>query len=147
MNEALLDVMTFNLATTTQLPMVVAATTTEAWFTPEQAGMYGGVIGGAGFGGILVGAIGGGVCGPLAGLGKARKFVMSYIMFLGALGLALLGTSIYALITGQPYHVWYAMMLPGTLGVFFGVGGFFLFREIYSKVEQRKLDAASLRTA
>jgi len=116
------------------------------WWTEVQAGMIGGIVGG-GVGGILYGAIGGGVCGPLAGKGLARRFVMGYITACAALGVVLLGIGLYALVIGQPFHVWFVPVQIGLLGSTLGIGGYFLFRRIYRQHEQRTLAAEEFRRA
>ncbi len=114
------------------------------WWTPQQAGLLGGLIGGGG-GGVLIGGIGGGLCGTLAGKGLARRFVMSYITAMGVLFAGVLLVGLYALAIGQPYHVWYVLGLPGALGTFFGIGGIFMFRRRYAQHEQRTLAAEEFR--
>lgn len=114
------------------------------WWTPEQAGLIGGILGG-GLCGILLGAIGGGVCGPLAGKGIGRRFVMSYLGLLGVIGLGLLATGLVAVAVRQPYHVWYAMVLPGLLcTVLVGVM-LFAMRKAYAAHDRRRLAAEEIR--
>lgn len=114
------------------------------WWTPEQAGLIGGLVGSIG-GGVLLGAIGGGVCGPLAGKGLARTFVLSYVTIIACVSLILLGVGVYALIVGQPWHVWYVFVQIGVMGTLLGFGGVFMFRKIYARHEQRILAAEELR--
>lgn len=114
------------------------------WWTNQQAGLVGGLLG-AGVGGILLGAIGGGVCGPLAGKGIGKSFVIAYAWFVAVLGVVILAAGIYALAVGQPFHVWFWLFHPGMLATLLGIGGVFLFRKIYARHEQRRLAAEELR--
>lgn len=114
------------------------------WWTPEQAGMIGG-YGGAIFGGVLLGAIGGGVCGPLAGTGKARSFVIGYATIMGVISAIILAAGAWSIIDGQPWHVWFPLIQMGGMGVFFGFGGRIMFGKIYRKHEQRTLAAEEFR--
>ncbi|MEO1279378.1 MAG: hypothetical protein AAFV77_10525 [Planctomycetota bacterium] len=117
----------------------------DPWFTEQAAGFVGtavGVIYGAGFGGI-----GGGVGGPLASMGKARGLVVGTFVAGFVLGLALAATGLVALVLGQPWHVWFVFLLPGIIGsLLFGMLTQ-VFRMQYDKAEQRKLDAAAIRSA
>ncbi len=117
----------------------------DPWFTEQAAGFVGGAVGviyGAGFGGI-----GGGVGGPLASMGKARGFVVGMFVAGFLVGLGLAGTGLVALVLGQPWHVWFVFLLPGITGtLLFGMLTQ-VFRMQYDKAEQRKLDAAAIRSA
>ncbi len=116
------------------------------WWTQEQAGLIGAILGG-GFGGILVGALGGGLCGGLAAVGRARRFVMSYLTVLGVLAAAMLLGAAVAGIMGQPYHVWFPLLLPGGLtAVLFGVMVPAI-RARYIAAEERRLAAEEFRRA
>lgn len=114
------------------------------WWTPQQAGVLGAILGG-GLCGVMLGAIGGGVCGPLAGKGIAKRFVMGYLGFIGLLGLAMLGGGVVAVTLGQPYHVWYPLVLPGVLcTVLVGVMRFSL-GKAYRRHDERRLAAEEIR--
>ena len=49
----------------------------------------------------------------LAGKGKARNFVLATLKICVALGIVLLIAGLAAVASGQPYAVWYALLLPG----------------------------------
>ena len=114
------------------------------WWTPEQAGFMGAILGG-GFGGVMLGGIGGGVCGTLAGKGLARGFVVNYLRTMGAIGVILLLAGIVGASIGQPYHVWYPLVLPGGLASFLVI---VILKNIvvhYDKHEKRRLAAEEMR--
>ncbi len=114
------------------------------WWTAQQAGLVGAVIG-AGLGGVMMGAIGGGVCGPLVGKGLARSFVLTYFGLLALIGLGIAAAGVYALAIGQPFHVWFWLLQPGLL-----VGGLAaafvpLMGRAYRRHEVRRLAAEEFR--
>ncbi len=82
----------------------------EPWFT--NAGLVGGLIGG-GIG--ILGAVYGTAVGVLAPRGKGRPFVFALHWAALALGGVFLVAGVTAVITGQPYGVWYSLLLPGLL--------------------------------
>ncbi len=84
------------------------------WWTEESSTLIGalggaaaGVIGG-GFGSLM------GVCAPR---GKLKSLVTSTHTLLVIASGVLLGAGIYANATGQPYHVFFPLMLAGSIGV------------------------------
>ena len=79
-----------------------------AWWSPETAGWIGGAAGGA------VGTLGA-LIGTLCSLGRGRRLVLAGLLALGVSGLALLAVGGVALALGQPYEVWYPLVLMGVL--------------------------------
>ena len=60
-------------------------------------------------------------------------------------GIGALGVGLYALATGQPYHVWYPFALMGfILAVVLG-SLLPVVRRRYAQAEQRRIDAEALR--
>lgn len=109
------------------------------WFDEQSAGLIGGILG-SGIG-VFFGAIGGGVGGSLAALGKAKPFVLGIFYFGIILGLGMLGTGVYALIDGQPNHVWLIFAALGA-GLAALMGGLLPVMNMrYRQADQRKLDA------
>ncbi len=111
----------------------------EPWFDP---GLTGGLLGG-GVG--VVGAVYGCMVGVLAPRGKGRTFVMALHWGTMALGAVFLAAGIGAAVAGQPYGVWYALLLPGVLlvvlmGVFTPV-----IKQRYRQAEHRRLQAEEFR--
>lgn len=80
--------------------------TQPAWWTNTDAGWIGGI------GGSVVGCMGG-LIGTLAGIGRARRFVLATLLAMVGGGAILLMTGIIALIMGQPYAVYYPLLLLG----------------------------------
>jgi MFS family permease len=107
-----------------------------------QAGWIGGI------GGSVVGILGG-VSGTLAGIlaprGKARRFVMTLFISMIAVGAVVLGVGIVAVIVGQPYAVWYPLVLLGGIMTIVTASIFPGLRARYRQAEARRLEAAELR--
>jgi hypothetical protein len=78
------------------------------WWSPETAGWIGAAAGSA------VGMLGA-LVGTLCSLGRGRRLVMAGLLALGVSGLALLAVGVAALALGQPYEVWYPLLLMGVL--------------------------------
>lgn len=117
----------------------------QPWFDGQTAGMIGAIMG-AGLGGGL-GGIGGGVGGPLAAMGKAKALVVGTFYAAIIIAVLIAGVGIYALIDGQPWHVWFVFLLPGVLtGAIMG-GLLPVIKSRYAQAEQRKLDADAIRSA
>ncbi|MCD6584660.1 MAG: hypothetical protein J7K96_02750 [Desulfobacteraceae bacterium] len=88
----------------------------EAWFGPEFAWIPG----------TLLGTIGGGIGGPLAGIfaprGKFKKQVLGFYYTILVISAVMFIAGVAALLSGQPYGVWYALGFPGLLClILFGV--------------------------
>ena len=81
----------------------------EAWFDPVFAWIPG----------VVLGAVGGGIGGPLAGIfapkAKFRAQVLGFYYMVLAVSAVLLVAGIAALLSGQPYGVWYGLGFPGLL--------------------------------
>ena len=109
-----------------------------AWFSERGAGWAGGILGGG------IGVLGG-LFGTLGGLlipkGKGRRLIMGMAAALFALGLGLTLTGLYALVTGQPRHVWYAFLLPGGLLTILTPVLRNTVRNGYAQAELRKMQA------
>ncbi len=113
----------------------------EPWWTVQQTGLIGG-IGGAAIG--MVGAL----VGSLSFLivrGKGKPFMVGLFGVMIAVGVALLGVTIVAMVKSQPRHVWYPLMLGGILStVLFGsLLPVVLIR--YRAAETRRMEAEQLR--
>jgi hypothetical protein len=106
----------------------------DSWWTDQAGGWIGGIAGG------LVGVLGG-MIGVLAGFGKARRFVLALtagLTLLGAVSL-IVGATAWAL--GQPYAVYYPLLLGGAILAL--VCGFNLpaLRRRYQQMELQKMAA------
>ncbi len=113
-----------------------------AWWS-EAVGIYVGAFGGAGVG-VVCGTYGA-VAGVLAQKGQARRAVLGFhVGMLVAAVLTLLG-SIIAVIAGQPYHVFYPLLLLGGIPSFVLGGLLRPMRQRYVAAEQRRLEAEEIR--
>jgi hypothetical protein len=115
----------------------------QPWCDPNTFGMMYGAIGG-GVGGTLGGLLGA-AAGYLAPRGKGRGFVLGAMGLFVALGVVQLVLGIIAVSTGQPYGIWYPMLLCGfimsvVIGCLIPV-----VRSRYSQAERRRLDAEAIR--
>lgn len=114
----------------------------QPWWTEHQAALIG-AIGGGGLG-TLAGMLGG-LAGWLAPRGKGKGPVLGAFALIFVVGVIALVGGVYAVSTGQPYHVWYPLVLGGGLmalimGVLLPV-----IRLRYRQAEHRRLDAEELR--
>ena len=81
---------------------------TGSWWSPQQSGLIGGI------GGSVIGCFGA-LLGVLASKGKARTFVLTTTKIFIVLGILLTIAGFVAVVSGQPYAVWYALLLPGVI--------------------------------
>ena len=115
--------------------------TVEPWFdlsTQIWLGVGGGVF--AGLWGSALGVMGG----LLMPKGKGKAVVFG-LLFLGlTVGLGMLIAGLVAFLCGQPYGVWYSLLLPGKLLSL--LAGIFVFvaRHRYRQVELRKMQAEEM---
>jgi len=79
-----------------------------SWWSPQQSGLIGGI------GGSVIGCFGA-LLGLLASKGKARTFVLTTMKIFIALGILLTIAGFVAVVSSQPYAVWYALLLPGVI--------------------------------
>ena len=79
-----------------------------SWWTPQQADLIGGI------GGSVIGCFGA-LLGLLASKGKSRNFVLATMKIFIALGILLTIAGFAAVVSKQPYAVWYALLLPGVI--------------------------------
>lgn len=119
-----------------------AASTVTPWFS-DTFGTYLGAYGGAGVG--VLGGVLGGIGGPLAQQGKGRGFVLPAFLITAIVGVILLMAGIAGSILGQPYAVYYPLLLLGFImaAVFGGLTP--MIRMRYQQAEARKLEAEALR--
>ncbi len=112
------------------------------WWTDQQAGLIGGI------GGSVLGILGG-IFGSLAGIcapqGKFRGLVFGLAYFMIASGITLLLTGIVALAMGQPYGVYYPLLLIGLLASGLMGGLLPVIRKRYQEADNRRLDAEEFR--
>ncbi len=122
--------------------MELIAQASNQWWTMNSGTM----LGAAGVGGLgAFAGIFGAATGYLAPRGIAKTAVLSIQGGLGVVGLVALIAGIVAVSTGQPYHVFYPLLLGGTvltlvMGVMFPV-----IRGRYRRAEVRKMEAEEFR--
>jgi len=112
----------------------------EPWFNEQTAGMIGGIIGGS-IGGM------GAIIGCLSGLCIRKGWKgLIYGMFgvCIAVSIALLMTGVVALLSKQPYHVWYVFGLPGLIGTAVFGGLFPVLRKRLTENELRQMQAKDI---
>lgn len=113
------------------------------WWTASNAGLFGGIAGSV-VG--LLGATFGTAGGILAPRGKAKPLIVGGMLVVSTIGAAALVVGIVALIQGQPYHVWYPLLLLGglTAGLFGGLTPVVLVR--YRQADARRMESEQLRS-
>ncbi len=114
------------------------------WFDPNTFGAYYGAIMGGG-GGTLGGVLGG-LCGWLAPQGKCRGLVIGGFYFMMSIGIVNLLFGLVALVSGQPYGIWYGGVLCG--GILTTLPLFLIpaVKRRYAEAEQRRMEAADLKS-
>ena len=108
---------------------------TEPWFDPNHYAWIPGTAYGC------IAGVMGGLVGWLVPRGRARRFILGAWFTLWAVAVVLLGIGIAALLNGQPYGVWYGLLLPGAIGaVVVGANSMVIVRR-YREAEQKRLAA------
>lgn len=102
------------------------------WFS-ESVGHALGAWLGAGAG--LSGGVVGGLAGWFAPRGKFKPLLLCLLVLLITAGALLMGVGLYALVAGQPFHVWYPFALIGFIltGVYVPI--WFLVQHTYRTAE------------
>ena len=114
----------------------------DPWWTAQQAGWLGGIGGTVcGVFGALLGTVGG-ICAPR---GKCKGLVHLLIMGPLCLGALWLVAGVVAIVMGQPYHVWYPLVLLGGITTFVFGALLPVFRARYRQADVRRLEAEELR--
>ncbi len=91
------------------------ASEVQPWWDEQTAGWLGGLAGGS------VGLLGA-AFGIMAGLGVARRLVLTSALVFACVGVLVFLAGLIALAIGQPYHVYFLpLLLGGITAVVFGV--------------------------
>lgn len=112
------------------------------WWS-EAVGTYVGAYGGAGIG-IVCGTFGA-LAGTLARRGKGRAWVLGFQIVLTVLAVLTLIAGVVAVFRGQPYHVYFPLLLLG--GITGAVMGPLVpvMRRQYEEAEHRRMEAEEIR--
>ena len=110
----------------------------EQWFDPNHYAW----IPGTAYG--LVAGIMGGLVGWLVPRGRARSFILRAWFTIWAVAVTLLIVGIVALVNGQPWGVWYGLVLPGAIGTLVVGGNSLVILKRYREVGERRLAAKDL---
>lgn len=107
----------------------------EPWFEPNQYAWIPGTVFGCVAGVMAV------FVSVLAPQGKARRAICGAWSVLWSAAILLLAAGLYARQSGQPWGVWYGLLLPGAIGTAVVGGNFLVILKRYREVEQRRLAA------
>ena len=110
----------------------------EPWFDPNHYAWIPGTAYGLGAG--LMGAL----VGWLVPRGRARNFILRAWFMLWAVAVVLPVVGIVALANGQPWGVWYGLLLPGAIGTLVVGANSVVILKRYREVEERRLAAKDL---
>lgn len=111
---------------------------TQQWFDPAHYAWIPGTVYG-----VMAGLMGG-LAGWLASRGRARTFVLRLWFTLWAASAALAIAGIVAVVVGQPWGVWFSLLLPGAVcAVVVGANSFTILKR-YREIEERRLAAKDL---
>ncbi len=110
----------------------------EPWFDPNHYAWLPGTAYG-----VAAGVMGS-LVGWLAPRGRARTFILRAWFALWASAVALLIAGIAALAEGQPWGVWYGLLLPGVIGTLVVGANSLVILKRYREVEERRLAARDL---
>jgi hypothetical protein len=111
---------------------------TEPWF---DANSYAWIPGTAM--GCLAG-LWGSVAGMLAPQGKGKGLVFGMAALLLGCAAVLVGLGLYALLTGQPYGIWYGLGFPGLLILVILIPLLIVVGNRYREAEQRRMAAQDI---
>jgi len=110
------------------------AADSSGWWSERSAGILGG-----GAGAVL------GLCGSLVGLltffGKARRLVLALLGVMLVMGTICLITGIVSLVAGQPYHIFYPLLLIGAISALLPLALYNTVRARFEDMELARIEA------
>jgi len=106
------------------------------WFSENSSNLLGAFLGAAV--GILSGCFGAFI-GIFVPKGKFKRLVLSVFIFFIISGIIFLLVGIYALLSGQPFHVWIWFILIGVILSFGDIPLWFIVRNKYKMLELNKM--------
>lgn len=109
-----------------------AMTASGAWWSPRQAGLVGGILG------SVIGIMGA-IIGTLCSVGRARTFCVGLCWFNIVVGSVCLIAGIVAMSLGQPYEVYYPLLLGGVITTVVLGGLIRTVRKRYEEAELRRM--------
>ncbi len=108
-----------------------------AWWDQRTGGLVGGIAGTClGLAGALIGMLG--------GLGRARRFVFTVMALTFAAGAVALVASFTAIVTSQPYAVFYPLLIVGLIATCVTGGVLPGIRKRYEQIEMRRMQAMDM---
>lgn len=105
-----------------------------AWWSERGAGWIGGI------GGAVIGCLGS-FMEMRAKRGRSRAFVLWACRALIGIGAAAMGVGLLALLSQQPYSVWYVLLLMGVLCVVIFPFRLRRYQDLYRQVELRRMSS------
>jgi hypothetical protein len=106
----------------------------SGWWSDRQAGLVGGLVG------SMLGVLGA-VIGALGSTGRAKNFVLRTLRLLAVAGLGALVAGVAALTLGQPYAVFYPLLLIGSISAAVGFALPRVLLKRYQELELRRMQA------
>lgn len=107
----------------------------EPWFNPNMYAWIPGTSLG------VIGGLWGSLVGVLAPRGRGKGLVFATAGLLLAASCVLLVAGVIALWEGQPYGVWYGLILPGFIGLGVLAPNLWVVRNVYRANEARRMHA------
>jgi hypothetical protein len=111
---------------------------TQPWFDPNLYAWIPGTVYG------VVAGLMGGLVGWLVPRGRAREFVLRAWFTVWAVAIVFLIAGMVALMNGQPWGVWYGLLLPGGIGAVVLGANSLVILKTYRVAEERRLAAKDL---
>jgi hypothetical protein len=110
----------------------------QPWFDPNHYAWVPGTVYG-----VVAGVLGG-LVGVQAPRGRARSFILRAWLALWGVAVVLLVAGFVALAQGQPWGIWYGLLLPGAIGTLVVGANSYVVRKTYQQVEERRVAAKDL---
>lgn len=114
----------------------------DAWWSADVAQIVGPLSGGLGG---VIGGLSGGLGGYLAARGKARRWMLGLFGLLAAIGVVMLAAGVIGVVIGQPWYVWFPLVLSGAVYTAVYPPCLWLLNRGYRHAEERRLAAEELR--
>jgi hypothetical protein len=106
----------------------------SAWWSTRTGALIGAIVG------SLLGMIGAAV-GSLCAIGRGRMLVVALLVTMAVAGVVCLVAGLVAVIMGQPYAVYYPLLLVGVIASVLGCVGIPVSRQRFAQAELRRMQA------